>query len=398
LFRVLVAASKAIVDLMKAIDTNSDDEESDVDDENHNDTFDETEENQQSNKKPIPPPVAPSMIKKPSNRRFSVSAESVDPNKLREDLSKVAVIPKDSSTLMTLEHVVLKSPMLSKMLDNEQRGLIINAFSGPLYKHPGDVIIQQGDIGDVFYLLEMGKVDVFIKRKRNKNDNSKVEEEKEPTEMNPQTDEAESRTTTAGNTEELKVHTYNDGDTFGELALMYDAPRAATCRAVHECKLWTLDRTSFKVLIVGATLRKREIYLSFLSQVSILSSLTENEKMILADSILEERYTEGTIICQEGSYEHNFYIIMNGKVGCYQKDKKNLEKENLVLTLTTGQYFGEIALLTSKPRQATVKAIEGDVKVLVVDRATFTRVFGPLEPILKRNMEIYNKYTTSNQN
>jgi cAMP-dependent protein kinase regulator len=392
-FSVLVAASKAIVDLMQAIDTNSDDEDSDVEDENHTDTFDETDENQ-NNKKPIPPaPAAVSMIKKPSNRRFSVSAESVDPNKLREDLSKIAVIPKDSSTLMTLEHVVLKSPMLSKMLDNEQRGLIINAFSGPLYKHPGDIIIQQGDIGDVFYLLEMGKVDVFIKRKSNSNSSTGEEEEsKEPTE-NPQTDESEG---------EMKVHTYNDGDTFGELALMYNAPRAATCRAVSECKLWTLDRTSFKVLIVGATLRKREIYMSFLSQVSILSSLTESEKMTLADSITEERYNEGTIICQEGQYEHNFYILMNGKVGCYQKEKKGAagsgEKENLVMSLTTGQYFGEIAMLTSKPRQATVKAIEGDVKVLIVDRATFTRVFGPLEPILKRNMEIYKKYTASDKN
>ena len=54
-------------------------------------------------------------------------------------------------------------------------------------------------------------------------------------------------------------------------------------------------------------------------------------------------------------------------------------------------YFGEIALLTSKPRQATVKA-SGNLRVLAIDRATFTRVMGPLDEIMKRNMEEYNKY------
>ena len=60
-------------------------------------------------------------------------------------------------------------------------------------------------------------------------------------------------------------------------------------------------------------------------------------------------------------------------------------------TLPTGSYFGEIALLTSKPRQATVRS-KGSLKVLAVDRATFTRIMGPLDELMKRNMEQYNKY------
>jgi cAMP-dependent protein kinase regulator len=50
-------------------------------------------------------------------------------------------------------------------------------------------------------------------------------------------------------------------------------------------------------------------------------------------------------------------------------------------------------LLTSKPRQATVTA-KGALKVLAIDRATFRRVFGDLDELLKRNMENYMKYTT----
>lgn len=56
-----------------------------------------------------------------------------------------------------------------------------------------------------------------------------------------------------------------------------------------------------------------------------------------------------------------------------------------------GDYFGEIALLTNRPRAATVTAV-GDVRVLALDRRTFTRVLGPLQDMLKRNMAMYNAY------
>jgi CRP-like cAMP-binding protein len=34
---------------------------------------------------------------------------------------------------------------------------------------------------------------------------------------------------------------------FGELALMYNAPRAATVKASSQSKVWALDRATFKV-------------------------------------------------------------------------------------------------------------------------------------------------------
>jgi hypothetical protein len=48
-----------------------------------------------------------------------------------------------------------------------------------------------------------------------------------------------------------------------------------------------------------------------------------------------------------------------------------------VLKLSSGDYFGEIALLSGKPRQASVKAV-GQVTVLVMSRDAFTRLCGNL--------------------
>ena len=61
-----------------------------------------------------------------------------------------------------------------------------------------------------------------------------------------------------------------------------------------------------------------------------------------------------------------------------------------VLRVPEGGYFGEIALLTGQPRKANVIAME-DCETLVLDRATFKRVMGPLESILERNMDNYKQ-------
>jgi len=304
------------------------------------------------------PIVAPTAAPKGKPRRVSVSAESMDPSKLKAQMSQVTSIPKNPEVTANLLRVVGKSPLL-RTLDEEQRDMIVKAFSGPLVKPAGENIIVQGDIGDVFYLLEEGAVDVYIRK---------------------------------GGTEELKVHTYKPGDAFGELAIMYNAPRAATCRAQVESKLWALDRVSFKVIVVAAAMQKRETYQGFLKNVPILSSLTEMEILTLADSLAEEKWADGSTVCTQGEEGDFFYIIKDGTAICSQVDASG--KDKVVATLTSGNYFGEIALLTSKPRQATVKA-QGKLVTLALDRATFTRVFGSMDDILKRNMEQYNKFAAT---
>jgi cAMP-dependent protein kinase regulator len=305
------------------------------------------------------PVVAAQSKPKAGNRRVSVSAESMDPNKLKSQMSQVSNIPKSPEVAEKLLQVVSKSPLL-RNLDHDQKDAIVRAFSGPVVMKEGENVIVKGDIGDTFYLLENGAVDVYIKK---------------------------------GGADEIKVHTYKPGDSFGELALMYNAPRAATCRVKDEATLWVLDRISFKVIVVAAAMQRREVYRSFLTKVPILSTLTEMEILTLADSLCEERYEDDDIVCAQGEEGYYFYIIKEGKADCFQADGEGREK--LVASLDEGKYFGEIALLTSKPRQATVRA-KGRLVVLAIDRATFTRVFGPMEEIMKRNMDEYIRYATLN--
>ena len=58
-------------------------------------------------------------------------------------------------------------------------------------------------------------------------------------------------------------------------------------------------------------------------------------------------------------------------------------------------YISQIALVTTKRRQATVTT-SGELKCLILDRKTFKRVLGPIQDILMRNIEAYNKFQAAN--
>ena len=68
-----------------------------------------------------------------------------------------------------------------------------------------------------------------------------------------------------------KVVQIGEGGSFGELALIYGTPRAATVKAANvDVKLWGIDRDSYRRILMGSTIRKRKMYEEFLSKVSIL--------------------------------------------------------------------------------------------------------------------------------
>jgi len=62
-----------------------------------------------------------------------------------------------------------------------------------------------------------------------------------------------------------------------------------------------------------------------------------------------------------------------------------------VMKYKPGDYFGELALLKNEPRAANVIATQ-KLKVVSLDRNSFKRLLGPLDDILKRNIDAYLNY------
>lgn len=81
-----------------------------------------------------------------------------------------------------------------------------------------------------------------------------------------------------GNEEPTFLKTYKPGEAFGELALLYNAPRAATIVSDTSSLLWVLDRKTFNHIVKDAANRKREKYENFLEKVPLLSTMEPYER------------------------------------------------------------------------------------------------------------------------
>ena len=92
------------------------------------------------------------------------------------------------------------------------------------------------------------------------------------------------------------LKTYQAGEAFGELALLYNAPRAATIVAKTASQLWQLDRNTFNHIVKDAAQTKRDKYEDFLASVPILQSIDHYERSKIADSIKEQSFAAGSQI------------------------------------------------------------------------------------------------------
>eukprot|EP00298_Acanthocystis_sp_HF-20_P016792 c21588_g1_i1.p1 GENE.c21588_g1_i1~~c21588_g1_i1.p1 ORF type:complete len:385 (+),score=150.61 c21588_g1_i1:115-1269(+) len=284
-------------------------------------------------------------------RRSAVSSESVNPNQLKNKTKKV--VEKSEEDKKKIWERVQKNFLFSS-LDKEAANDLIDAIFEKNFAS-GEVIMRQGDDGDYFYIIEEGEAHIFVNKDGN----------------------------------ETKVMECKEGQSFGELALMYNAPRAATVKAVTALRCWAVDRQTFKLTLMESTLNKRGRYEKFLESVPILEGLYKYEKLTIADSLVARQYSNNEVVVKQGEEGKDFFIIEKGTVVFTQTNDKG--EEVVVGRAKEGDYFGEISLLTHQPRAATAKCTS-DCSLLCLDRKTFVRVMGPLDNILKRNFSKYQSW------
>jgi CRP/FNR family cyclic AMP-dependent transcriptional regulator len=101
----------------------------------------------------------------------------------------------------------------------------------------------------------------------------------------------------------------------------------------------------------------------------------------MADDQLLERFVRefrrGVVLFQEGDPGREMYVLRNGRVTI---SRKVGDVEKVLSTLGQGEFFGEMSILTGRPRSATAAVVE-DARILVIDARTF-------ESMIRANAEI----------
>jgi len=257
----------------------------------------------------------PPKQKKRGNRRGSVSSESFNAN-AKVDMSTAPVIPKTPEQTATITAIVSTNILFSS-LDKPSKKTVVDAMSEKVCA-PGEVVIKQGADGDFYYVVASGAFDCFVKM----GDDADGEHDGE---------------------HGTKVVEYVAGTAFGELALMYNASRAATVVCREGGVLWALDRETFRKLILQSMVWKRERLETALMQVPLLKSLNPFEIGGLVDICEDCYFSSGDIAIAEGDSGSNLYILLSGTAIATQV-KASGEKV-IVMEYAAGSYFGELAAL-----------------------------------------------------
>lgn len=288
----------------------------------------------------------------PERHRSAVSAEAYGVWNKKSDF-KPRVIPKSDSQKSTLLNR-LNSSFIFASLDDKDKSIVISAMEEAKFS-AGQTVIQQGDDGKELFVVDSGHLKCY-------KNISGVEK---------------------------MVKEYGPGDSFGELALFYNAPRAATIIAETDCDLWSLDRECFNHIVKDAAVKKRERYEEFLSKVDLLTGMDPYERSQLADVLKPSLFNEGDYVIREGEEGNIFYIIEEGTAVALKSIEGHSDPTE-VKSYAVSEYFGELALVRNTPRAASILATS-PLKCLALDRHSFKRLLGPVESILKRNAEKYDE-------
>jgi len=262
----------------------------------------------------------------------------------RRQLSEIIKTSKDSK--MQMMFGLVPADTFEKIVDAMFQKIIVK----------GEMVIEQGAEGDFFYIVKNGFFDILVRKDGG---------------------------------EPKKVFEAGAGFAFGELALLYNAPRSATIMANTDSEVWCLERNAFRILVVASREQKFNAYREFLQKCDIFQELSPEQVSSLAEVLEEESFEEDEAILEQDEKDDKMYILQQGEaVACIQGEQGEVE----VMHYVQGNYFGEIALLLGQPRKASVYAHNGPCTCLYISRESFTRVLGPLQDFMKQNIDKYAKY------
>jgi len=204
------------------------------------------------------------------------------------------------------------------------------------------IICQEGSPAESMFIIAHGQVKVQIKDQKNQT---------------------------------VDLATLNPGDFFGEIGLFTQSPRTASCVAVGDTELLEIKKVDFDRIVKWFPRVKtvlHEFYTSrildtILAKSELFGALIPEVRKDLAKRFIAREYQDRDQIIQEGDEGDALYMIRNGEVEVLlQKDSHLIP----LATLKSGDFFGEVSLLTGQKRTASVQA-KGKCDCIFISRDDF---------------------------
>lgn len=276
--------------------------------------------------------LQPPVQKKKENMKTAKKQEVAEGTGLCEATGRPKVEhEKSAADKELIREALQKNKVLTEVLDlsKEQHDLIFNMVH-MISLAKGEVLMSKGDQGNCLYIVSDGLLDVHLSGKMK-------------------------------STSDIKI---KPGDSFGEIALLYDTPRAATITAHYAAQLWVLTRKHFKAAISARYKSRTEQYCQLLLKIPSITQFADASTIDMIANVLEEvSFLDGEEICIAGEDAGVLSILLSGEADIYRDGK-------VVGHMKEGDWVGEESLIMNTPAECTVKVTTDEAVCLSLDDAS----------------------------
>ena len=124
----------------------------------------------------------------------------------------------------------------------------------------------------------------------------------------------------------------------------------------------------------------KDTHLDKLGDVPLFSACSRKDLQKIAKASDEVEVAAGRVLVDQGKTGHEFFLILDGTATVRANNRK-------VATLGGGDYFGELALLSREPRDASVTA-DTDMKLLILGQREFTGLLDSIPGLASKILAI----------
>ncbi len=208
------------------------------------------------------------------------------------------------------------------------------------------VICKEGDPGDSIFIISHGNVSIFRLAKDG---------------------------------EKIRLNELKEGDFFGEFGFFADSRRQATVEALTDTTVLEITKQDLQEIIqefpsvsqVLFKFYKERVLDTLLATSSLFKSFPPEERRQILGRVTMEKFSPGAMVLEEGAPGDSMYIIKKGEIEVFTHAPPG---SPVTLTrLKEGDFFGEISLVTGRPRTASVKALQ-PVELVRLNKKDFDQI------------------------
>lgn len=207
----------------------------------------------------------------------------------------------------------------------------------------GDMVLREGDEGDTFFLIESGQAEVWKTGPRG----------------------------------DILLGSLGPFDDFGEIAVISgDNRRSASVKAATDLRVYSLTGKALQSAMAQdpalhdhfQEIVEQRLLLRFLRAAAPFAGLGPEQLQALADKLERRSVPSGQDIIRQGDIGNSCFLLRHGEAEVIHQGTGGALRT--LTTLEAGAVFGEVALLTEEPRNATIRAL-GPCELLCIKRDDF---------------------------